>query len=221
MKYFYLSFLLLLISCGNSGQETPNNGNSETSSQGIQLTSEDVITEFTEQGLVNLTPSQIELRDIIQQTKSSGPLKRLLSAADMVSIFPKSSQGYPLIEESGNKDSTFGNEGTFTKLVYRKDKEIARISFADTGGDPKMIQILAPWVVRPSHTDKVAFYEWTRTFGGFPAHEKWAKKQQDGNFDFVIDNRWVVSIHSKNIPMDVIKKIAGEVNLNKLRELAK
>jgi len=223
MKFIYLSFLLTVFGCSSSSNQGASSSQKETSSSKlpIEFRAEDVITKKNGEGYVNLTPAQIEIRDIIQQLKPSGSPQKLLTAADMVSLFPKESQGFPLIEESGNKDSTFGNEGTFTKLIYRKDKQIARISFADTGGDPRMIQILAPWTIAPSHTDKEHYYEWTRTFGGFPAHEKWKKKDSDGNFDFLIDNRWVVSIHSKNIPMDVIHKIGGALNLAKLRGLAK
>ena len=107
------------------------------------------------------------------------------------------------------------------KNEYRNGDFVARINFTDTGGSPRVLIGLANWSNQVINREEKDFYERTRTFGGFPAYERVIRKSNANNFEYIIDNRWIFSLQSINMPIEKVHELAGFLNPNQLRNLIK
>ena len=210
--FFLLTCLLIMSSCGQGG-----NASSKGDQSGTTFKKDDVVNEVKD-GLANSSQEQVDLRNIVQG-KMAVTAKPAISVEALKSIFPERVEGFNGKELKGEQNSVLGYPCTFISREYRNGNMIARVALTDTGGDPRSVLGLTPWAVQVLNKDESEFYERTRTFGGFPAHERWIHSSKVSNFDYVIDNRWVVSIHGRQIPMETIHKIAGFVKPATLRKL--
>lgn len=190
-----------------------------SSKPGTIFNDRDVINEVND-GLANSTVAQVDLRNILQGKKET-TVQTTVPVASLQSVFPEQLNGLDRHKLGGEQNSILGHPCTFSSAEYRNvdGTQVVRIAITDTGGDPRSILGLCPWAVQVVNKDEETFYERTRTFGGFPAHERFIPSSQVSNFDYVVNKRYVVTIHGRNLPIETIHKMAGFVKPRTLIKL--
>lgn len=204
------------------GNDTPTKESPASIGNGKNYTSFndlDVTNKLLSEKLSNATQAQVDLRDLVRRNKDF-TLQPVLTVEQTKELFPENLGNMTRKSYAGEINSMLGSPTTFVKADYRLGEMVARISFSDSGAHPGVIVKLANWADRIIDRKENGFEEHTKTFGGYPAYEKSISKRNDNTFEFVVDNRWVVSIHSLNIAMDQVHKLAGSLNIDKLRSLA-
>ncbi|NNE29159.1 MAG: hypothetical protein HKN16_05960 [Saprospiraceae bacterium] len=182
---------------------------------------EDVFTVPDSTGALILTESQLALKRHLGDPNQNAQVATLITAEDLISLYPTSMGDLSLFDQGGEISESLGQPATLTRTIYRKGNNVARVNLIDTGGHPGSLLATAHWGPRGIHREAENLLEQTRTFRGFPAFQRWLPKLQQSNFEYVIDNRFVVSIQGKNIDMAQVEEIAKFLSPAKIRRLAK
>lgn len=216
LNFFLLAILFLTAAC-NSG----NSGADAKASQAAEVFPEDIKTIIDDQGRANLTESQQSLLSMVQGMDQNHQIVDVVPAEVLLGLFPQGIEDLSVYDQGGEISESLGAKATLTRFIYRKDDHVARVNLIDTGGHPATMQGVAQWSVRALNFESEEYFDRTRTFRGFPAYERMIHKSSQSIFEYVIDNRFVVSIQGKNLPMDKVERIAGFLSPRALRNAVK
>ena len=230
MKYLLIvTFILGLFACKTDTVE-PNEANSgSVENKSAAIGGGKIYTSFGKTDLVNklLTPklsnatqAQVDLKDLVQRKKDF-TIKPLVTVDQFERIFPENLANMTRKSFTGEINSLLISPATFVKAEYRLGNNIARISCIDSGAHPGVIVGIANWADRIIDKKEDVFEEHTRTFGGYPAYERVIFKSNANTFEYIVDNRWIIQIQALKIPIEKVYELAGSINIDKLRSLAK
>ena len=136
---------------------------------------------------------------------------------DIKEAMPNKVAGIPLHDDfEGETTGAFGFKVSTLKGDYREDDKRIEIEVVDIGGIGGAFLAMAPWAKFEVDKETSSGYEKSSTYKGHKVFEKYNTKRNNGEFNAIIDNHFIVSIKGRNVDMEDMKHAFDDINLRKL-----
>jgi hypothetical protein len=136
-------------------------------------------------------------------------------------LLPEELAGFKRTEFSGEKNGAMGFTLSTADASYNGDDDASiRVEILDSGGIAGMATMaMAAWTMADIDKETETSYEKTTTLEGYKAFEKYDTASKSGEINLLVANRYVVNLNGDNVTIAQMKKVLGDLDLDKLAGL--
>ena len=140
----------------------------------------------------------------------------LINWRDIKEHLPNKLLGMDQDNIGGETVGAFGFNISKAEATYKDDESRVDISIVDTGSMGAALLSMAAWSTLT--VDKEDKYGWERTgtYKGHKIYEKYNKRNNRGEFNALIGDRFVVTVDGRNIDSKSFKKILDKIDVEDL-----
>jgi hypothetical protein len=192
----FLSFALLLTSCGGNQEE-----------------------KEAEEKAKSDSPADA-LQAIADKAKAMGDREAVdpVDFRKLKELLPEKLAGMDRTEATGEKSGAMGFTVSTAQAKYKgSTDEALNVEIVDTGGIAGVSTMaLAAWSIADIDKETTTGYEKTTTIAGYKAFEKYNNESKSGEINVLVADRYVVNVEGDNISVDQLKDALKEIDLGKL-----
>ncbi len=201
-----LSSALIWQSCGGASRQKDSVVTVESDSEG---------------GSASVTLESNELEKAAREALSQlgkGDLKsgEVMDYKALQAILPDKLLGMPRTNMDGQKSGFQGINMSTASAVYETAARSVRVNLVDGGGSSITIAGLAMWANMDFERESDDGYERTTVIDGHKAFESYNKREQSGQLNLLINNRFVVSLEGESITAKDLRQAMEALDLKKL-----
>lgn len=208
LSIILLSTLILLWGCGKSGENEPADENkNETSESSGEKTGIKGLDDFVD----NMKEMEKNMKE--------GKAVEVVDFRELKALLPEEVEGMKRTNATGEKNSAMGFKVSQAEGDYQTEDGFNSLDIQIVDmGNMSGLAGLATWGWTIAEVDKETEtgYERTTKYQGHKAFEKYDNEYKNGSIEVLVAERFMVSVHGNNVPMETIKSALEDVDLGKL-----
>ncbi len=134
-------------------------------------------------------------------------------------LLPEALGGLERTDVSGERNGIAGLSFSNASADYRDGDRHLSVQITDGGGLGQMALLGATWMQMEVDREDGDGYERTTTFEGYPALETFETRGRQADLQFVVGQRFFVSVEGHGMAMEEVKDAVGEIDLDELEEM--
>lgn len=214
---FLLVFSFSIFSCTDDRTETEKKVDEISDQIGDVIdNSSDDIKEGIEEGMDGLKDALGQIKKSISKDKD-GKEVELINFRELKELMPDEIAGIERTSNSGETSGAFGFKISKAEAKYKDGDQRVNIEIIDGAGIGFAMLGMAAWTTAEIDKETDDGYERTTTFEGYKAFEKWDSKREKAELAFLIDDRFIVSVNSRKVSIEKLKKDIGRMKFRKLK----
>lgn len=207
---FLLCSLLVFASCG------------EPSASSKKAEAKKEVEETIENtGILGGIQKAAQALEGIEEDLKSGETAEVVSFRDMKEVLPSKFKGAEMEFKKGENSQMMGFKISTVSADYKYGDGALNVTINDAGGISVAKLALAAWTSVQIDRETADGYERTREIDGHKAYEKYDSRRQRGELAILLDDRFLVTAKGNKIDPDDMEDFLDDINLRKLRRLAK
>lgn len=140
-----------------------------------------------------------------------------VSFQELKELLPGTLAGISRTEAEGESNGSMGFKISVAKGRYEDGDKNIELDIMDLGGVGGFaVAGLAAWTLAESERETDTGYERTIKLDGHKGFEKYDNTSQSGELKLFINERFLVSLDARNIPMDDLKSAFRQIDFSKL-----
>lgn len=168
-----------------------------------------------------LNQNQADLQNKLRGYSGDIPSVAPVSVDEIKALMPDNLAGLFIYENEGETSAALGAPATFVVTIYREKYNIIKIAVTDSGRAPATILAAAQWANQNINRNSEKGFDRTTTYKGYPAHEQYNNRTKVGMFEYIIDDRFIISCQGKNRTIEQMRAAMDELDLDRLKSLVK
>ena len=208
MKYFLLLLLCLAVTAGCGGVD------SRERSDG------DDVAERRDDDISDIDPTDPEsVAGAIGQMFGGGARVETVDFRVLRGLLPDEIEDLERVDVSGERTGMAGFSFSNANAEYRGGDRRLSVQITDGGGLGQLALLGATWMQMEFDRETADGYERTTTFEGYPALETYDDGSRRADLQFVVGQRFFVSVEARGMEMDDVKDAVEEIDLDELEDL--
>jgi hypothetical protein len=204
ISILFLSTLLILSSCGKSGDQPTEKQKSEDKT-GIKSL-DDFVNNVEE----------------AQKNMEEGKKYEVVDFRELKALLPESIGDLKRTNAEGEKTGAMGftiskAEADYNSEDHSRSIDIEITDFTSATGIAGMA--VWGWAMADIDKETESGYEKTTKYKGHKAFEKYNNQNQYGSLEVLVADRFMVSVDGNNVPMAVIKSAMDQIDISKLETM--
>ena len=160
-----------------------------------------------------------KMADEAEKMSKEGP-KETVDPKLLKALLPDDADGLKRSEASSEKSSAMGFGVSTAKASYRDDSgQDIDINITDVAGMGVALMGMAAWSMASIDKETENGYEKTTEYQGHKAFEKYNTQSKNGEISVIVANRYIVQVEGRDVSIDKIKSVLGDIDLGKLADL--
>lgn len=157
-----------------------------------------------------------KINNSLNENNEGGEDIELMDHRDLKSLLPSRLGWMSQTEHSSEKSGGFGFKVATAKAKYESGDKWIEIELTDLGGTPLAMFGLSFWDEIEVDRESKDEYEKTYTKDDNKYHEKYNKKNKEGEMTTVVKNRYVLNIEGQNVQLNDLEKARDAVKVKRL-----
>jgi hypothetical protein len=151
--------------------------------------------------------------------QGNGPVVEPVDQALLKAMLPESIGNMKRNKFEANKVAMANFKISKAEAGYADDQgHSITLSISDLGGTAAF-SLLAAWASIEQESENDDGYEKMGKVDGRQTHQRYNKKNQDGEYTVIVGNRFIVESHGHQVDMDTLKQAVTGIGLDKLEAL--
>ena len=160
-----------------------------------------------------------KMADEAEKMSKEGP-KETVDPKLLKALLPDDADGLKRSEASSEKSSAMGFGVSTAKASYRDDSgQDIDVNITDVAGMGVALMGMAAWSMASIDKETENGYEKTTEYQGHKAFEKYNTQSKNGEISVIVANRYIVQVEGRDVSIDKIKSVLGDIDLGKLADL--
>ncbi|MEN0006459.1 MAG: hypothetical protein AAF798_20065 [Bacteroidota bacterium] len=145
-----------------------------------------------------------------------GDASEVIDFRELKKLMPEKLVGLERTAHEGQKAGMMGFNISTAQATYKEDDKRIEVSINDIAGFGAAISSMAAWSTIEIDRESEDGYERTTTIDGHKAFEKYDAKTQRGEYNVLVNDRFIVTMEARNIDEDDFKKAFEQIKWKKL-----
>ncbi|HEB62347.1 MAG TPA: hypothetical protein ENI82_04260 [Bacteroidetes bacterium] len=176
----------------------------------------DNLKDGIEEGVEGIKDAIGEIKKSLKKDKD-GKKVELTNFRELKKLMPDEIAGIEQSSNTGETSGAFGFKVSTAKAKYEDGDQWVEIEIVDGAGIGFAMLGMAAWTATEIDRETDDGYEKTTTFEGYKAYEKWNEKRQKAELAFLVNDRYIISVNARNVPMKKLKRDIGRMKFRKLK----
>jgi len=147
--------------------------------------------------------------------------KEPINFREIKKVLPNRLAGMTMEDTEGQTRGFLGFKMSTVKGIYQSDDGQLNVKIVDVAGAGKLVSKVANWTDLDVDKESKDGYERTTVIDGYQAYEKYDSRRQKGQVALLVDDRFIIDIQGKNITERQLRDAMNDINIRKLKRLAK
>ena len=212
--YFILSTIVFFAGCG--GKEESDQPKETKKNEVIEKSEPEEKT-----GIKELDDFVDNMKEV-QKNFEEGQKFEVVDFRELKALLPEALGDLKRTNANGEKTGTMGFTISKADADYNTEDYLKNIGIeiTDISGTSGFAGVAAMgWAMADIDREDDNGYEKTTDYKGYKAHEKYSNKNQNGNFEVLIAQRFMVTVDGRGVSMDEIKNAIDKIDIGKLESM--